>query len=100
MVNGHRRKKCYYHHHLKYRSEHPEKYKYNSKQKKWHKVRKLVIIENRCVKCGFVAENLCQLDIDHKDENHENNSLENLQVLCANCHRLKTFIARAHGKTS
>jgi 5-methylcytosine-specific restriction endonuclease McrA len=32
-----------------------------------------------------------QLDVDHIDGNHRNNNPENLQTLCANCHRLKTF---------
>jgi 5-methylcytosine-specific restriction endonuclease McrA len=30
------------------------------------------------------------LDVDHKDGKHKNNSEDNLQTLCANCHRLKT----------
>lgn len=44
-----------------------------------------------CEYCGFTAEHTCQLDVDHKDGNHQNNSLDNLQTLCANCHRLKTW---------
>lgn len=47
---------------------------------------------NKCSNCGFVAIHSCQLDVDHIDGNHKNNSIENLQTLCANCHRLKTFI--------
>ena len=43
-----------------------------------------------CEECGFVAVHRSQLDIDHIDGNHSNNSLSNLQTLCANCHRLKT----------
>ena len=45
-----------------------------------------------CEQCGFVAINKCQLDVDHIDGNSKNNDLSNLQTLCANCHRLKTFI--------
>ena len=44
-----------------------------------------------CEYCGFIALNKCQLDIDHIDGNHKNNNIENLQTLCANCHRLKTY---------
>lgn len=43
-----------------------------------------------CDKCGFKAIDTCQLDIDHIDGNHANNDIPNLQILCANCHRLKT----------
>lgn len=46
--------------------------------------------KSRCEKCGFVPEHQCQLDVDHIDGNHKNNDPENLQTLCANCHRLKT----------
>lgn len=44
-----------------------------------------------CETCGFIPTHVCQLDVDHIDGNHENNSPENLQTLCANCHRLKTW---------
>jgi ribosomal protein L37E len=44
-----------------------------------------------CEECGFVAIHRSQLDIDHIDGNNSNDSLNNLQTLCANCHRLKTF---------
>lgn len=46
-----------------------------------------------CSWCGFKAQDLGQLDVDHIDGNKKNNSLHNLQVLCANCHRVKTRIA-------
>lgn len=45
---------------------------------------------NPCVKCGFTPDNQCQIDWDHIDGDHSNNSKDNLQLLCANCHRLKT----------
>lgn len=43
-----------------------------------------------CVACGFIPEDKCQLDVDHIDGNHKNNCVDNLQTLCANCHRIKT----------
>lgn len=43
-----------------------------------------------CTICGFEARYKCQLDIDHIGGNRENNEPSNLQVICANCHRLKT----------
>jgi 5-methylcytosine-specific restriction endonuclease McrA len=44
-----------------------------------------------CEICGFKPDHYCQLDVDHKDGNHRNNDQDNLQTLCANCHRLKTW---------
>lgn len=42
-----------------------------------------------CEKCGFLAEDKCQLDIHHIDKDHNNNVTTNLITLCANCHRLE-----------
>lgn len=47
--------------------------------------------KNSCERCGFIPEHECQLDVDHIDGNHKNNEVSNLQTLCANCHRLKTY---------
>lgn len=47
-----------------------------------------LVVSPTCVRCGFVAEDLCQIDIHHKDGNHKNNSSENLENICSNCHRL------------
>ena len=49
---------------------------------------------DECARCGFVAEDPCQLDVHHLDENHRNNDPSNLQTLCANCHRLVTQQAK------
>lgn len=44
--------------------------------------------------CGFIAKHPSQLDVDHIDGNHKNHSIQNLQTLCANCHRLKTALGK------
>ena len=46
--------------------------------------------KNFCEKCGFIAEDKCQLDRDHIDGDHTNDDPSNHMTLCANCHRLKT----------
>ena len=46
-----------------------------------------------CKVCGpQIAYEFCQLDLDHIDGNNKNYHPDNLQTLCANCHRLKTFV--------
>lgn len=43
-----------------------------------------------CIQCGY-DENILALEVDHIDGNRQNNNLGNLQVLCANCHKIKTL---------
>jgi hypothetical protein len=50
--------------------------------------------KDSCERCGFVPEWRGQLDVDHIDGNHDNNELDNLQTLCANCHRFKTHLCK------
>lgn len=50
--------------------------------------------KDHCERCGFIAEDPCQLDVDHKDGDNANNDPSNYQTLCANCHRLKTKLNR------
>lgn len=63
------------------------KKQYNIKNFSYKKYKK-----EKCEFCNFIPVNICQLDVDHIDGNHKNNDISNLQTLCANCHRLKTFL--------
>jgi len=51
-------------------------------------------VKESCELCGFIPVDMCQLDVDHIDGNHNNNEPSNLQTLCANCHRLKTKLQK------
>jgi hypothetical protein len=56
------------------------------------KLKKRLIKENyfnyKCYKCNRKTwlGQLIPLELHHKDCNHSNNSLNNLEILCANCH--------------
>ena len=52
--------------------------------------------EDICAFCGFIPVHPCQLDVDHINGDRTNNQKENLQTLCANCHRLKTHMNNDH----
>lgn len=51
-------------------------------------------VKEFCEACGFVALNVCQLDVDHIDGNRFNDDPSNLMTLCACCHRMKTLWER------
>ena len=46
--------------------------------------------EHQCVVCGY-NEDVRILEVHHIDENHSNNELNNLCILCPNCHRKITL---------
>lgn len=47
--------------------------------------------ENKCEICGCSIWQGKQLPLElhHKDNNHHNNSFDNLQILCPNCHSIQ-----------
>ncbi|MEK7095116.1 MAG: HNH endonuclease signature motif containing protein [Patescibacteria group bacterium] len=51
--------------------------------------------KNKCSQCGWNEKNLVSgkipLEVDHIDGNSENNSEENLRLLCPNCHSLTPY---------
>jgi Zn finger protein HypA/HybF involved in hydrogenase expression len=48
--------------------------------------------EPKCEKCGIIEwqGEPVVLELDHIDNDHTNNNFQNLQILCPNCHALKT----------
>jgi len=58
---------------------------------KYTTVRKMMIRRNlikACNRCGY-NKYTSILGIHHKDRNRDNNSMENLEVLCPNCHSIE-----------
>lgn len=49
------------------------------------------IKENKCERCGLTEwlGHPIPLELHHKDGNHYNNKLDNLEILCPNCHSLE-----------
>ena len=79
-----RRKHCSKHHGIKYGL--------NGWDYKQHRKDYCENIDGRLgFKCTTtIIDTDYQLEVDHIDENHSNSVRENLQTLCACCHRIKT----------
>lgn len=69
----------------------PEKKRENDRKasRKYHQ-KFLETKLNPCVICGFTPKDGCQMDWDHINGIHFDDRPENRQLLCANCHRLKS----------
>jgi len=44
-----------------------------------------------CWRCGKENDDARFFDVHHKDSNHKNNDMSNLEFLCPNCHRIETI---------
>lgn len=49
--------------------------------------------EKECNRCGY-NEYLEILEVHHKDYDRNNNHIDNLEVLCPNCHKIEHFIKK------
>ncbi len=51
-----------------------------------------ILSKNRtCFECAITNEDIRFFDVHHKDGNHKNNNIDNLVLLCPNCHRTETI---------
>lgn len=55
--------------------------------------------KHKCEKCGFIAEDKCQLSVVYKDGNRKNKEKQNLKTLCSNCYKLYQKRERAKRKS-
>lgn len=57
--------------------------------------RRLVLenVEKVCTKCGY-KEHPEILEVHHKDRNRNNNDIDNLELLCPNCHMWEHYIQK------
>lgn len=46
-----------------------------------------------CARCGW-NDYLQVLEVHHKDRNHKNNFLSNLELICPNCHSVEHYLAK------
>ena len=72
----------------------------NNSREKTHRLRRALLEIGReyiCVGCGITDSwngRPITLEINHKDQNWKNNSPENLEFLCPNCHQQKDVVIR------
>lgn len=60
-----------------------------------YKKRAMFKLENKCVDCGYIDNYL--LVVHHKDGNRDNNNINNLEIVCHNCHA-KRHVKFINGK--
>jgi len=57
---------------------------------------KIRLFETRsqvCERCGYGKQQILQ--VHHKDGNHHNNDIENLELICPNCHCEEHYLERS-----
>ena len=74
------------------------KYKLNSpkdkvKTQRLLKLRLFKSRGNKCERCGFDKYQI--LEIHHKDKDRNNNNLDNLEIICPNCHSEKHYLEKS-----
>lgn len=67
---------------MKYKLGRPRKDKVVNQR--FQKLRLIEVRGPRCERCGFAKLEI--LHVHHKDRNREHNELDNLELICPNCH--------------
>jgi len=62
----------------------------STKRKSFSQATKHKVLAQQNFSCAFCKEKLKAKDFDHIDGDNSNNSLDNCQALCPNCHAKKT----------
>ena len=57
------------------------------------KMRLLQARGNKCERCGFDKYQILQ--VHHKDKNRNNNDLDNLEIICPNCHFEEHYLEKS-----
>jgi len=57
------------------------------------KIRLLKRDGKNCVSCGYDKQEI--LHVHHKDKNRSNNNLDNLELICPNCHFEKHYLEKS-----
>lgn len=76
---------------IKYKLGRPRKDKVASER-----ALKIRLLENRgivCERCGYNKKEI--LHVHHKDRNRNNNDLENLELICPNCHYEEHYLGKS-----
>lgn len=78
------------------------KYKLNKPRSKvkYYKALKIRLLKMRgmvCERCGYNKFEILQ--VHHKDRNESNNSLDNLELICPNCHFERHYLEKSWLKT-
>jgi hypothetical protein len=60
---------------------------YGTSLKKYRQLA-LSVKDTKCERCGY-EQNPAAIVIHHIDKNRDNNSIDNLEVLCSNCHAIE-----------
>ena len=74
------------------------RYKINRPRDKAQKIRaiKIILLEQRGTKCERCSYNKLEvLQVHHKDRDRDNNKIDNLEIICPNCHFEEHYLEKS-----